>query len=172
MENVTLKKLIIDFREGDVQAFAVIYEEFRKMVYYYSRKIGNEDAYQELMIFLIELLYNIELSRFPNDKNDNLKRYIAVSLRNKYIVISKKKRDEEKVLIGIYDDDVTYNYNGEDIMLKEMLETLSDKQRRIVVYRYIYGYSDSEIANCMGISRQAVFRLRNRAFRLLREIYC
>lgn len=32
-----------------------------------------------------------------------------------------------------------------------------------MIYRYYYEYSDSKIAKILGISRQAVNRLRNRA---------
>lgn len=171
MENYLLKKLIVSFREGDMQAFAVIYEVFKKIIHYYSRKIGDEDSYQELMIFLIETLYSIELSKFSSDTRDNLKRYIAVALRNKYIAISKKNQSEGKEILCLCENDAIYNGSDDNILIRDMLGKLSHKQRQIIVYRYIYGYSDAEISDILGISRQAVNRLRNRGIAVLREIY-
>lgn len=171
MDNYLLKKMIIGFREGDMKAFAVIYDRFKGIINYYSRKIGDEDSYQELMIFLVETLYSIDLSRFPTDKNDNLNRYIAVSLRNKYIAISKKNQKDENMLLSLYENDSFYSCNEDEIFIKDMLGSLSHKQRKIIIYRYIYGYSDAEISDILGISRQAVNRLKNRGLEALRNIY-
>ena len=169
MENRMLKNLILSFRGGEIKAFPVIYEEFKKMINFYSRKIGDEDSGQELMMFLIETLYGIELERFISDSNDNLKRYIAVALRNKYIALSKANVRDLTMLLDLYEKDAIYNYSDDEILLRDMLGSLSEKQRKIIIYKYIYGYSDLEISKILCISRQAVNRLKNRGFDIIRE---
>ncbi len=171
MENNLLKKLIINFRKGDMQAFALIYSEFERMIDYFYRKIGDEDSRQEMIIFLIETLYSVEISRFPDDRGDGLKRYIAVSIRNKYISLSKKHQDEIFSSTPFFDCYAGYQDNIDRIFIGEMLNRLSCKQRAIIVYKYIYGYSDIEISKLFGISRQAVNRLKNRGIETIREMY-
>ena len=169
MQNYLLKELILRFKGGDIKAFPILYEEFKKMICFYSKKIGNEDARQELIMFLLETFYDVELERFKDDEGDNLKRYIAVSLRNRYIALSKEYLKDLTSLLNLYERDAVYSYSDDEILLRDMLKILSEKQRRIIIYKYIYGYSDLEIAKILGISRQAVNRLKNRGFELIRE---
>ena len=169
MQNCMLKELILRFRKGDTKAFSNIYEEFKKMIIFYSKKIGTEDSYQELMMLLIENLYGLELERFKDDNGDNLKRYIAVALRNRYIAISKERAKDFGTLLDLYEKDAIYSCNDDEILLRDMLKIISEKQRKIIILKYIYGYSDLEIARLFGISRQAVNKLKNRGFELIRE---
>lgn len=111
----------------------------------------------------------MELSLFHDDEGDNIKRYLAVSVRNKYIALSKRKQINENFLVC--ESDLTVNDVYDAIFIKEMLEVLSLKQRKIIMYKYIYGYSDAEIADALGVSRQAVNRLKNRAFDILKKLY-
>lgn len=141
------------------------------MINFYSKKIGTEDARQELIMFLLETFYNVDLERFKDDEGDNLNRYIAVALRNKYIALSKEYVKDLTNLLNLYERDATYSYSDDEIFLRDMLKVLSEKQRRIIVYKYLYGYSDLEIAKILGISRQAVNRLKNRGFELIRESF-
>ena len=52
-----------------------------------------------------------------------------------------------------------------------MLTGLTALQRKVLVIRYLYGYSDAEIADQLHISRQAVNRAKNRAVAVLKEKY-
>lgn len=160
-----LKKLVEDFKGGDMSAFPQIYAEFEKLIYHYSRKLESEDAHQELTVFLIELLYKVNLST-----GKEIKKYIAVCLRNKYIQLSEQNSLRinliEKVAINC---DTYCNFNEDAVLLKELISLLPLKQREVVIYKYMYDYSDVEISKIMGISRQAVNRLKNRALCSLRE---
>ena len=49
-----------------------------------------------------------------------------------------------------------------------MLGTLSKKQRDVIIYKYFMNFTDVEIAEVMGISRQAVNRIKNRGLETLR----
>lgn len=172
MVNISLLKLTERFKEGEIEAFSLIYNGFKDLIRYYSLKIGDEDSFQELTVFLLELLYKIDLSGFKSDYSDNFQRYISVCLRNKYIEISKKHQKNRDTVSETYE-----NYLGsidsdyERLYIKELIEKLPLKQARVIVYRYIYGYSDAEISKLFGISRQSVFYLRMRGLENLRRFY-
>lgn len=171
MENKLLAALIEKFRNQDMNAFTIIYDDFKRLIYYYSGKLCDDDAVQELTLFLIELLYSVELSRFSKKEGDGLKRYIAIALKNKYIAISKANTKCNAIYQNpeFYDNDYCDITSG--ITVKEALQCLSPKQRLIIVYKYIYCLPDSEIAKMLDISRQAVNRLKNRGLTMLKEFY-
>ncbi len=172
MCNSVLIELVKNLKNGDKSSFETVNKEFIGLIVFFSKKIGGEDSLAELKAFLFELLIGIEPENFKYDNSQTLKRYIAVSLRNRYIALSKEKQKYEKTELGLLDDGIKYSASLEDrIMVKDMLRLLSEKQRLIVTYKYIYGYSDIEIADIMNISRQAVNRLKNRAISIIREYY-
>lgn len=172
MCNSLLKPLIASIRKQDMSGFNLIYQEFKRLISLYADRIGDDDAAQELTVFFIELLYSIELDIFKADDSDGLKRYIAVSIRNKYIALSKERQLLDRMTNELYDN-LAFFYQDADegLILEEALKMLTPQQRAIIVYKYIYCYSDAEICMLLGVSRQAVNKMKNRALMLLRQIY-
>lgn len=169
MENGCLITLIENFRGKDMSAFPVIFSQFEGLIHYYSGKEGGEDTFQELSVFLLELLYKVDIKRFEKKSGDGLKRYIAVCIGNRYIALCKqnsilKKNNVSFSYIASHEKDFLQNQ-----MLKDAMDKLTHKQREIIILKYIYNYSDVEIALALDISRQAVNRIKNRAVVALRE---
>lgn len=171
MYNYLLKELIERFKKQEISAFEMIYEEFKGLMNFYARKLAYEDAIGELTLFLIELIYGVKLTKFPCDKTDSLHRYIAVAIRNKYIELSKKKSRENNFCLELYECDIKQNSFIERIQVEEALQYLTERQRKIIVYKYIYGLSDCQIANMLSITRQSVNRLKNRGLKELKNYY-
>ncbi len=170
MCNLVLKPLIERFKKQDMKSFPLIYENFKKLIGLYASRLIYEDGVSDLTLFLIELLYGLDLSRFDDDESFGLKKYIAVSLRNQYIALSVKRDTYTNNTLPLYDDSVSNTYNVDDLILVvDALNDLNNKQKSVLVYKYIYGYSDFEIANALGISRQAVNGLKNRALSVLKH---
>jgi len=173
MSNRILLGLIRRFKAYDSAAFSEIYDDFKGLIIFYSGKLADEDASQELTIFLLELLYSIDLTAFKADNSDGLRRYIAVSLRNKYIYLSREKQRYGILCNQLYENNAFFTETtDEKISIYEALNTLSKRQRLIMIYKYIYNYSDVEIADMLNISRQAVNRLKNRSVASLKQFYC
>jgi RNA polymerase sigma factor (sigma-70 family) len=57
-----------------------------------------------------------------------------------------------------------------EILLRNALDTLPKQQKIILVKKYYMGYSDTEIAHHLDISRQAVNRSKSRALKKIREL--
>ena len=64
MENSCLLSLLEKFRKGDMSVFPVVFSEFEGLIYHYAEKSDAEDTAEELSVFLLELLYKIDLSPF------------------------------------------------------------------------------------------------------------
>ncbi len=172
MSNKELRELIEGFRNQDMLSFDIIYDEFKRYINFYSKKLKTDDSVQELTVFLIELLYEIDLSRFKEDTSDGLNRYIAVSIRNKYIALSKENCKYTSMRAELYEREVFYcDTTVDKVSIEEALEKLTERQRLIIIYKYILHYSDAEISLMLGITRQSVNRIKNRAFAVLRNFY-
>lgn len=169
MCNRCLKLLIEKFRKQDITVFPILYDVFKRLIIFYSNKLNYDDALSELTLFLVELFYKIDLSKFSADESFSINRYIAVSIKNRYFALSSKKERYFKIC-NILNDNYGYlpDFEGH-ICLIQSLKVLSHKQKNIIIYKYIYGYSDFEIAVLLGISRQAVNRLKNRALKCLKN---
>ncbi|MGG7213154.1 hypothetical protein ACQPUY_05985 [Clostridium nigeriense] len=66
------------------------------MISKYSRLLDKEDTRQDLIIHLIKVLNNIPMNNKSLFKNKEIIGYIAKSIRNEYIKLSKK-RDKMKL---------------------------------------------------------------------------
>lgn len=172
MYDHVLKNLIISFRKQDVGAFELIYDEFKDIIYYYARKQNNEDIVGELTLFLIELLYRINLNNFKSNTSVDIRKYISVSLKNKYIGILRKQMKECLIVREVYEEDLIYN-NPAPMYLDicDALKKLTERQKSVIICKYIYCLSDSQISEIFKISRQSVNKLKNRALNVLKEYY-
>ena len=131
-------------------------------------RVEFADSKQDLILFLLELIKNIDVSKFPVDSSDGLNRYICVCLRNKRIELQKKKQNEyshhfltaeesqEKELIEKsfsqpdFQKDIEFE-TSKNVEFEEAINSLSPKQKDVIVYKYIYGFSDLEIGEMFNI---------------------
>lgn len=171
MYNYLFKELIERFKNQEVSAFEMIYDEFKRLINFYARKLAYEDASGELTLFLIELIYSPKIAKFPCDKTDSLQRYIAVAIRNKYIELSKKKSRENSFCLELCEWDGSENNFINKLQVEEALGHLTERQRNIILYKYVYGFSDCQIAKMLSITRQSVNRLKNRGLKELKNYY-
>ncbi len=171
MSNKELLKLIEEYQNHQMENFHLIYETFYKLILLYGGRIGETEASQDLSGFLVEILFKIDTSKFKRDDSEDVKRYIAVCLRNEYYAMLKRKQ-----FSVIYCDELTYDipentYNPENkIFIRECLSAVTDTQRKILVLRYGYGFSDSQIAEKLHISRQAVSKARKKGLETLKNL--
>lgn len=173
MQTKDLKTLLSDFHSGDMGAFAAIYSEFERLIWFYAHKLGQDDADQELTVFLLELLWKINPAKAGLECPEDIKRYIAVSIRNKYIALSRaeqKQNAQVELSENITGINMLYDVLG-NLVLCEALEKLTEKQRETFLLKYVYEYTNCEIAKKLNISRQAVNQLKNRAIEVLRNYY-
>ena len=118
-----------------------------------------------------EILYEIDLERFSSDLSDSIARYIAVSLRNKYISVSRDNQKYRSLCSELYENQIFDKCDAiENIFIADALRRLSAKQKLVIVYKYIYNYSDTELAFMLGTTRQAINRIKNRALSVLKKL--
>ncbi len=172
MDNYRLIKLIRLFKDGNTAVFSPLFLNFEKLIKMYASRLDSEDTFQELILFLIELFKKIDLSPFEGKNDNGLNRYIAVALKHEYIRLSKIYDKAKKESSQYYEDtNCLYVEFNENTLLSEALSILTPKQRKTVIYKYIYNLSDREIGAALNISRQAVNKTKSRAIDTLKGYY-
>ncbi len=122
-------------------------------------------------MFLLELMYKIDITRFKNTAGDGLHRYIAVSLRNRYIALSQRESNFKKSRKAVSTAQTFSEDSHIKALLEDAMKMLTVKQRQVMELKYIQDYSDFEIARILGISRQAVNRIKTRGVERLRAYF-
>lgn len=171
MNNQDLKPIILQYQSHSASGIEQIFTQFSRLIYYYANRIGDEDASQELTLFLLELLKSMDVAQFETNKTDSLQRYISVSIRNKYIALAVEYQKRDALTAELDEFTGSERINCDDrIEILSGLSAIHSKQRAVIILRYYYGYSDAEIAKYMNISRQAVGKLRNKGLQHLKVI--
>lgn len=171
--NKELFDLVLMSKDGDKKAILEIVEKFDPIINKYTRILNyDEDVKEELILSLIEIMKKIPIEKRREEKY--IVSYIATSLKNKYIHISKRRnniayKECGEIQFNLIKDE---NFNIDDkLILNSMLESLTPMERKVIENKYVDGLRDIDIANLNYISRQAVNQNKNRALNKLRKKY-
>ena len=174
----TLFKIFTSAQNNDEKSKLLLLENFRNTVRYYSKKLNYECAETDLNIFLLTLMKNLNLSKLKKLEEKAFTKYVYTSIKHEYIRLSKKNSyiNSHEVLSDIniidYIDSKKMELPTENMeLIKNIVNTLSKKQKRVYIYFFIYGYSDTKTAKIIGISKQAVGRMRKRIVAKIKNLY-
>ena len=169
MLNRELDKYIVRFKNGDYEAFNVIYDETKKLVYLsiYSIVKSNaavEDLMQDTYLKAIKALEYYVLGT-------NFKAWICKIAHNLAINEYNKSKnidslDDERAL-EIVDE------SGDNSLLDSALKILDKEKneeiKEIFVYRIIFNMKFKDIANILELPKSTVFDIYNRAIKIVKD---
>lgn len=162
-----IRKKIIEFR-CNTNKYVEFIGIFAKKLRYLEYKLNYPEAYSDLLIYLYELLLQLNLEKFDNDLN--IKKYIYVCLNNRFNLLYKHHiKEKYNFNINIMDIQIkdTNDYFA-DIVFFNLISTLTEKQKLVIYYKFYLNYSDVEIARYLNISRQAVNKIKRNALSKLK----
>jgi RNA polymerase sigma factor (sigma-70 family) len=166
------------FRNGDDQAFALLYQTYIEVLYKYGHKLTIdsdlvEDAIQDMFIEL----WN---SRQRLSDTDSIKFYLFRILRRKITQNPLNRRVAGIDITGVEQRDLSMSVENQLIATenegtrKKMLWTallkLPPRQQEAVNLRFFNGFSHQQIADIMNISLQSVHNTLQKSMKGLREI--
>lgn len=169
-----LYKLVEWSKNGDKERLLEIIYKFQPLIRKYSRKLRYDGSDSDLIICLLETIYNMPIDKAEMQKDECIIGYINISIKHKYIYLSKK-------YISILTRETELNTNilnenceeiWEDyICLNNLVDKLPELQQKIIKKIYFNGVLEKDLAKQLNISRQAVNRTKNRALRNLKNNY-
>ena len=145
---------------------------FDNIINKYSRKLNGEDTKQDLYVFLIKLIKNIDELSIVNYEDKQVLFYFSKALKNEYIRLSKKNdRRKNNEDYNCEDRVWGYNFIESNIEVLDSIKNLNTYEKNIIKMVVLNGYSVSEVAKKTGKSRQAISQVKNRAISKLKNIY-
>ena len=149
-----------------------MYNKFSPLIKKYGKKLDYEEAESDLTIFLLESIKKIDLNKFKNRSDGEIVNYIKLIFKNKYIDLLRQLMNKKIETTMAFETELIFNdyyKNLEEEYFFSLIKHLSEIQRKIIIGRYYYGYSDDNLSKFFKISRQAVFKNRKRALELIKS---
>lgn len=170
-----LIKAINMYKRGDNDEILYIIDKFEPLINKYSKKLGYYCSRTDMIISLINIINNLN-----NNNNLNEEKYIVgyinISIKHKYIELSKKYSINNNELVVDIDkiniNKEGYNYNNLDnkVLLENILSKLNNYQRMVIEQIFFKNISEIELSNKLGITRQSVNKIKKRALKNMKEM--
>lgn len=164
------------FMQGDESAYAQLYKRNFYELYNYGVKLCSQPDFVKDCIH--DLFIDLWKQRKRPRRITTIKPYLLKALRN---IIFKEQRRQPR----FQPVDLAYNFeiesSSETIMINqqasqqqqqrlyEALSTLTQRQREAVFLRFYSQLSYEEVADVLGISTKATYKLMARAIEILRQ---
>ena len=171
-----LCELVNKAQIGDENAMIELITRFDPLLKKYASKLNYEDAYEDALLFFIELIKRLRLDTL---KDGVIVTYINVSIVNYYNKKIKKIIGLKKeILISdltqeqMYCVEVKTAKEDKRDILKELKVSyfLNENEYQVIRLIYIEGYTSAEIDRMANKSRQAVNQIKIRALKKIKNI--
>lgn len=156
MSSEIISNLVSKAKEGNIEAFGILYETFSKdmykfALYYLGSPAFAEDCVSECVLIAFQKIGTLK-------KADAFKSWlfkILYNCCNKALKEKIKAREtvEYSSLIDLCEED---SDQSEIISLKNALEMLTEEERTIILLSYTAGYSSKEIGKIMHLKDSTV----------------
>jgi RNA polymerase sigma factor (sigma-70 family) len=178
-----MKKLTDEFiwkalKEGDLKAFAVLFENYYPLLYSYGLKMSKdvaltEDTLQDFFLYIYEHRENLS-------DLDKIAPYLFVSYKRFLIKVIKKNQKTSKIDFS-EEDVVDIQFTAEELItnqeteslrtnnVSKLLNNLPKRQKEAIYLKYYSGLKATEIAEIMDINYQSVVNILHKALKNLKE---
>ena len=165
-----------NFLAGDNSAFSLIYKDFFERLYAYGLKLGfNEEVCKDA---IHDVFLSVYTSRKKLTHIESIEFYLFHCLKNRLFEMYRKDKttdnlNHDEIILDsgdIITDQIIKNEielqmkNTVDLLLKR----LTQKQRKVIHYKYVLNLKYNEIAIIMDISPDAVKKMLRRALDAMR----
>jgi len=174
----TDKKIWKDFKEGQEDALAYIYNHYVQLLFLYGRRFSSDREF--IKDTIQDLFYDLIRTRENLGDVDNIKFYLIVSFRRKLLQNLKKNVTTGNVTVENLAADTSSDSSEADMireeekrlrkeMLEEGLKKLNPRQQEILFYRFTCGFDYPQICEIMSLKYDSARKLHFRALKMLRQ---
>lgn len=166
-----IEEIIINFEKNIIKELFRLKNENNHI---YINKYDFEDIKSEIILSVLKAIKNMPIEDFKYKTDEAVKKYINITIINKVIDINKNFSKKTKNEYN-YEFDFSFFQSKDsdeldtDIIIIDLIDKLSEKEKKIIKYKYIDGKSDVEIGRLFDYSRQYVNQTKNRALKKLNK---
>lgn len=157
---------------GDEESILKLYNKFIPKIRKCARLLNYETAETDITIRFLEFIKNTNFNALNSKSDGAVVNYTNKFFNNAYLNLLRTHMSKIKYVYlddeNTFTNDIPY-YDKRDDLEDAYLSYLTELQKKIIILKYVYGYSDDEIAKDLQISRQAVNRTKNRGLDTIKE---
>lgn len=165
-------KLIFLFNKRDEKSYEYVYNLFYDELYYFASRL-----YVRTEVVPADVIQDVFLSIWGNKDTkfqsiENIKNYLFLSLRNRYIKYWEHKKHVDKYAYSISNDSDYFTSEMIEVevisKLSLMINTLPSECAK--VFRlYLEGYDTKDIADKLGKAPSTIYNQRKEAISIIRK---
>lgn len=178
MEKLTDKFLWKALKEGDLNAFSVLFESYYPQLHSYGLKISKntvvtEDTLQDFFLYVYEHRENLS-------DLDTIAPYLFTSYK-RFLLKVMKKNEKMKHTDFSNENFVDIQFTAEEVITNQetiifknknlslLLNKLPKRQKEAIYLKYYSGLKATEISEIMDINYQSVVNILYKAIKSLKE---
>lgn len=178
MDKLTDKFIWKSLKEGDLNAFAVLFENFYPMLHNYGLKISRdesltEDTLQDFFLYVYEHRENLsDLETIAPYLFTSYKRFLINVIKKNNKIKYSDYSEEIIADIQFTKEELITNQETESFKNKnihKLLNQLPKRQKEAIYLKYYSGLKTPEIAEVMNINYQSVVNTLHKAIKNLKE---
>lgn len=160
--------LIKKIRQGDEEAFEMIYRKYEGLIYYIALSItkNKEDAEEIVQDTFVNMFNSIN----TYEEKNKFKQWLMQIARN--LSYNKVTRNKEKN--NIHDEEIINNTASEenkyDIILT-INNSLNETSSKVVILKVVYNFSFKEIAEEMNMTINQVQGIYYQSMKRLKKVF-
>lgn len=167
----TLYELFKMAQKGSNVAKIELYKKFLPCIEGFGRKLFYEEAETDLVIFLLEFIKKVNSEKFKNRNDGEIVNYVYSAFKCKYINLLRQiinKNIEATISETDFICFDCYEKIEEDHFFR-LLKELNYVQKKIIIGKYVHGYTDVELASILNVSRQTISKQKKKALSILKN---
>lgn len=155
-----------DSKESE-ELFCELYEKYNKLVYSMAIAKLNSHGLAEECVQETFLIVAKKINRFAQMDEEHRRNLICTIARGKAID-GIRREDNIAYAQNIEDVNISYFDSFEMLELAEEIRKLNEKEQTFIFLKYIYGFSNTEIAKMYGVSASYAGRVINTALKQIK----
>ncbi|WP_405605999.1 RNA polymerase sigma factor [Polaribacter sp. Asnod1-A03] len=178
MEKITDQYVWKALKEGDLNAFSVLFESYYPQLHNYGLKICKdvaltEDTLQDFFLYVYEHRENLaDLDTIAPYLFTSYKRFLIKVIKKNEKIVQTDFSAETFVDIQFSAEEIITNQETElfkNKKLNKLLGNLPKRQKEAIYLKYYSGLKATEIAKIMDINYQSVVNTLHKAMKNLKE---
>lgn len=175
-----LVDIILQAKAGNEEANLLLIEQFNPLLKKYTYKLRYDDAYNDLLIYFLELIQSMNIHSLHNTCDGSIVSYISKSIYFHYINQSKSAKKYYQTMLPFSQLNEKENYRAEialasadhysEFSTLNLDKILTPQELQVVYGIFFLGYSAAEIAQAKNTSRQAINQTKIRALKKLKKV--
>ena len=164
-------------KEGDLNAYSILFKKFYPALHGYGLKISKdlhvtEDSLQDFFLYIYEHKENLS-------SLDKVAPYLFTSYRR--FIIKKLKRNKYTIIRGIDSNIIDIEFTPDEFITHQesvtfrnkniatLINKLPKRQKEVIYLKFNCNLKSKEIAETMEINYQSVINTLHKAIKTLRE---